>query len=252
LGRVLAIAKQDLRVLRGDLLPVAALIAAPALLTPFLLPSYSTALQIGGVDGATGADLAVPGMAVTFGFFLVGHICISFFREHSWNTWQRLRASPAGNGEILLGKTLVPLLEAAAQFVVLFGLGGLLMGLRVEGSWLELAAVGAAFGSYLVATGLAVTALCRTFVQANAVVSISGLALAGLAGAVVPYELLPGWVQEIAPAIPGHWAMEGYQNAILGHGSVLVPVLVLLAFSSALLLLTAVRFRFAEAKIGFV
>jgi ABC-2 type transport system permease protein len=249
---VLAIARQDLRILRGDLMPVTALIAMPALLIPFLLPAYSEALRVSGVEGANGAEQAVPGMAVTFGFFLVGHICFSFFREHGWNTWQRLRASPASGGEILVGKTLVPLLQAAAQFAVLFGLGGLLVGLHVDGSWFGLAAVGAAFGLYLVATGLAVTAFCRTFVQANAVANIAGLVLAGLAGAVVPYELLPEWAQGIAPAIPGYWAMEGYQDAILGQGSVLVPVLVLLAFSAGLLLLTAARFRFADSKVGFV
>lgn len=247
-----AIARQDMRVLRGDLMPVMALIVMPALLIPFLLPAFSKALQVSGVSGATGAEQAVPGMAVTFGFFLVGHVCFSFYREHGWNTWQRLLASPAGAAEILVGKTLVPLLQAAAQFVVLFTLGAALLELHVSGSWLGLAGVGAAFGLYLVMTGLAVTALCRTFVQANAIVNISGLVLAGLAGAVVPYAMLPSWAQAIAPAIPGHWAMEGYQNAILGHGPVLVPVLVLLAFSGALALLTVARFRLAEPKVGFV
>lgn len=253
LGRAAAIARQDLRVLRADLMPVVALVVMPLLLTPFLLPAFDEALRVGGLPDATGAEQAVPGMAVAFGFFLVGNVCFGFFREHAWNTWDRLRASSAGAPEILLGKMAVPLLQAAVQFVVLFVVGGFLMDLRVHGSWLELVAVAGCFGLYLVTAGLAVTALCRTFLQANVFANIGGLVLAGLAGAVVPFSLLPPWAQDVAPANPSYWAMQGYEHAILGKGGgILAPVSILLAFSAVLGLIASVRFRFDEAKVGFV
>lgn len=251
-GRVLAIARQDLRVLRTDVLPVTVLIAMPFLLMPFLLPAFGAALRVEGVAGANGAEQAVPGMAVTFGYFLVANVSFGFFREHGWSTWERLRASPAGTPEILLGKTAVPLLQAAAQFVALFVLGGFLVGLHVRGSWLELAAVGTCFSLYLIATGMVVTALCQTFMQANVIVNVTALVLAGLAGAIVPFGLLPAWAQALAPAIPSYWAMQGYERAILGRGGVLVPVAVLLAFSLLFALVAAVRFRLDETKVGFV
>ena len=250
--RILAIARQDLRVLRTDLMPVVALVVMPLLLTPFLLPAFDEALRVDGRPAATGAEQAVPGMAVTFGFFLVGNVCFGFFREHAWSTWERLRASAAGAPEILLGKMVVPLFEAAVEFVILFVVGGFLMGLHVHGSWLALMAVGGCFSLYLVATGLAVTALCGTFLQANVIVNITGLVLAGLAGAIVPSSLLPEWAQVIAPAVPGYWAMQGYEHAILGQGSILVPVLVLLAFALVFALIASVRFRIDETKVGFV
>lgn len=251
-GRVVAIARQDLRVLRTDILPVTVLIAMPFLLIPFLLPAFGEALRVEGVVGANGAEQAVPGMAVTFGYFLVGNVSFSFFREHGWNTWDRLRASSAGTAEILLGKAIVPLLQAGAQFVALFVLGGFLVGLHVRGSWLALVAVGACFSLYLIGTGLVITALCRTFVQANAIVNVTALVLAGLAGAIVPFGLLPVWAQGLAPAIPSYWAMQGYERAILDRGSVLGPVAALLGFSLFFAVVAAVRFRFEESKVGFV
>jgi ABC-2 type transport system permease protein len=251
-GRVIAIARQDLRILRTDLMPVMVLVVMPLLLMPFLLPAFGEALRVGGLTTANGAEQAVPGMAVTFGFFLVANVCFGFYREHTWHTWERLRASPAGSAEILLGKMVAPLLQAAVQFVVLFGLGGYLMHLHVRGSWPALVAVGGSFSLYLVTTGLAVTALCRTFLQANAIVNITALVLAGFAGAIVPSSLLPPWAQDIAPAIPSYWAMQGYQRAILGEGGgVLVPVSILLAFSAALALVALAKFRFDETKVGF-
>jgi len=252
-GRIAAIVRQDLKILRADSMPAVMLIVMPLLLMPFLKPAFNVALHIEGHQGATGAEQVVPGMAITFGFFLVGNVSLGFYREHAWKTWERLLASPAGTGEIMIGKMATPLLQAVAQFGVLFGLGGPLMGLHVKGSWLALCAVGAAFGLYLVTTGLAVTALCRTVLQANAVVNIGFLLLAGLAGALVPYSLLPGWAQDISPVVPSYWAMQGYKHAIFGEGATVVgPILFLLGFSILSVLVALVRFRIKDTKVGLV
>jgi len=232
-------------------MPAVTLVIMPLLLMPFLKPAFSVALHIEGLRGATGAEQVVPGMAVTFGFFLAGDVGLGFFREHAWNTWDRLRASPAGAGEILVGKMVTPLLLAAIQFALLFGLGGFLMGLHVQGSWLALCAVGAAFGLYLVTTGLAIAALCRTVHQATAVVTVGALLLAGLAGALVPYSLLPGWAQHISPVVPSYWAMQGYKHAIFGEGATVIePILLLVGFSCLSVLVAAMRFRLDDTKVG--
>jgi hypothetical protein len=150
LGRVAAIARQDLRILRTDPMAVVPLIVLPLVVAPFLQPAFKAAFHFAGLHRATGAEQVVPGMAVTFGIFLVMNISSSFFREHAWKTWDRLRASPAGTAEILLGKMVTPLLELTLQFVLLFGFAGLLLGLHLRGSWLELCAVGCCFAVFLV------------------------------------------------------------------------------------------------------
>jgi ABC-2 type transport system permease protein len=248
-GRIAAIAQQDLKILRTDPMPVMLLIGLPLILMPFLKPAFRLALHIEGRQGATGAEQVVPGMAVTFGFFLVWNVSLGFYREHAWKTWDRLRASPARTSEILIGKTVTPLLQVVTQFGLLFGLAGLVMGLHVQGSWFALCAVGGAFGLYLVATGLAVTAVCRTSMQANAIANVGALVLAGLAGALVPYSLLPGWAQSIAPAVPSYWAMQGYKHAIFGEGTTIVePVIILLAYAILFAVIASMHFRFDESK----
>lgn len=249
-GRIAAIARQDLRVLRTDPMAVVPLIVLPLIVMPFLRPAFDGAFRIAGMPGATGAEQAVPGMAVTFGFFLVMNTCSGFFREHAWQTWDRLRASPAGTAEILLGKVVTPLVEATLQFVLLFGFAGLLMDLHVRGSWLGLGAVGCAFAIFLVTTGIAVAGVCRTYMQANAAVTAGALVMAGFAGALVPYALLPPWAQSISPLVPSYWAMQGYKHAIFGGDTVLLPVLLLLGFSLLSALVAGARFRLDDPKIG--
>jgi ABC-2 type transport system permease protein len=250
LGRIAAIARQDLRVLRTDPMAVVPLIVLPLVVMPFLRPAFDAAYRIAGMPGATGAEQAVPGMAVTFGFFLVMNTCGCFFREHTWNTWDRLRASPAGKAEIMLGKIVTPLAELALQFILIFGFAGLLMDLHVHGSWLALGAVGAAFALFLVATGIAVTGVCRTYMQASAAVTAGALVMAGFAGSLVPYPLLPAWAQSVAPLVPSYWAMQGYKRAIFGNETVLVPILLLLGFTLLAAAVAASRFHLEDPKMG--
>jgi ABC-2 type transport system permease protein len=250
LGRIAAIARQDLRILRTDPMAVVPLIVLPLVVAPFLQPAFKAAFHFAGLRRATGAEQVVPGMAVTFGVFLVMNISSSFFREHTWKTWDRLRASPAGTAEILLGKMVTPLLEVTLQFVLLFGFAGLLMGLHVRGSWLGLCAVGCGFAVFLVTTGIAVTGICRTYMQANAAVTAGALVMAGFAGSLVPFALLPPWAKSIAPLVPSYWAMQGYKHAIFGGKTVLMPILLLLAFSLVSAVVAAIGFRLDEPKLG--
>lgn len=250
LRRVAAIARQDLRVLRTDPMAVVPLIVLPLVVMPFLLPAFRAAFHFAGLHRATGAEQVVPGMAVTFGFFLVMNTCTSFFREHAWNTWDRLRASPAKTAEIMLGKIITPLVEVTLQFVLLFGFAGLLMDLHVRGSWLGLCAVGCSFAVFLVTTGIAVTGLSRTYMQANAAVTAGALVMAGFAGALVPFALLPPWAQVISPLVPSYWAMQGYKHAIFGGKTVLVPILMLLVFSFLSTVVAIARFRLDDPKMG--
>lgn len=249
-ARIAAIARQDLRVLRSDPIAVVPLIILPLVVMPFLQPAFRAAFHFAGLHRATGAEQVVPGMAVTFGFFLVMNTSSSFFREHAWKTWDRLRASPANPAEILLGKMVTPLLAVTLQFVLLFGVAGLILGLHVRGSWLGLGAIGVAFAVFLVTTGIAVTGICRTYMQANAAVLSGALVMAGLAGALVPHALLPPWAQTIAPIVPSYWAMQGYKHAIFGGQTVVVPLLALVGFSVLAAAVALACFRFDEPKIG--
>jgi ABC-2 type transport system permease protein len=249
--RSIAIARQDWRVLRRDPFPAIVLVVLPLLLIPFVKPAYRLGFLAEHIGHTTGADQAVPAMDVTFAFFLVGTSSMGFFREHAWRTWDRLRASPANNYEIVLGKIAVPLLQAMGQFVLLFGLGALCLGLTVRGSWASLVAVGVAYSLLLVAMGLALTALCKTYTQANAITNVGALFIAGLGGALVPHAFLPSWARDLSPAVPSYWTMSGYREAILGYGHPLVSAAALLAFAAVCLVVAALRFRVDDTKIAW-
>ena len=251
LSRSLAVARNDWRILRRDPFPATILVVLPLLLIPFTTPAYRLAFINEHIRGLAGAEQAVPAMDVTFAFFLVANSSIAFFREHAWRTWDRLRASPASTAEILLGKVLILLLQATGQFAVLFGLGGLLVGFTVHGSWVELIMVGIAYSLFLVSLGVTVPAICHTYMQANAATNIGALLLAGLGGAIVPVAFLPGWAQSLAPASPSYWAVRGYRDAVLGHGGALASVAVLLTFAAALSVFAALRFRVEDTKIAW-
>jgi ABC-2 type transport system permease protein len=250
--RSLAIALHELRILRHDSFPVMMLAVMPLVGMVFMKSAFRTTMLADGIHHANGAEQAVPGIAVTFGTLLIGSVGYGFYREHAWKTWQRLRASPATTAEVMCGKVVVPMLMAACQFALLFGLGSLLLGLHLAGSWLALSLVAVAFSLFLIALGLAVTAVCKTVMQANAVTYVGGVLLACLGGALVPYSTLPGWAKAISPAVPHYWAMRGYQDVILGRGGgIALPVAMLLAFAAVLGLLAAWRMRFEDTKTGF-
>lgn len=249
-----AIAKQELRVLRGDPASLALLLAMPLLLAAFTVPVYRATLVIQGHPDASGAEQAVPGMAALFGVFIVQFLGLSFFREHGWGTWDRLRASQVPMAEILLGKVFVSAVLLACQQVVIFAAGVLLLGLRIRGSLLALALVGACLALSLLAFALACIAVCRSMQQLSIVVNLGSLVFAGVGGALVPLSVLPWWTSVIGVVTPVYWAMRGYDAVVLdgaGIGAVLLPVAVLLAQTAVLLAIALLRFRVDERKRGW-
>lgn len=212
---------------------------------------FAGTLAAEGFSGANGAEFAVPGMAVSFAAFGVGYVGFAFFREHGWGTWDRLRATPATPLAILAGKILPSVLITTGQLGLLLVLGGPLFGLEITGSWWALAALVVVLAVCLNAFGLAVTAVSRNSQQLNALGSLGGMAMAMLGGSFVPYEVMPGWAQVVAPAMPTYWAMRGLRDVILeagGLADVLLPVAAMLALGAGFALVAATRFRFGEAK----
>jgi ABC-2 type transport system permease protein len=193
-------------------------------------------------------------MAVGFAAFGVGYAGFTFFRDHGWGTWDRLRATPASSVDIMVGKVLPTVGVTFVQLALLFALGGPLFGMTVAGSWLALGMLIAVVALTLSAFGMLVTAVARTMNQLNAIGSVGGMAMAMLGGAWVPVATMPGWAQVIAPALPTYWAMEGFRGVILegeGVSAVMVPVLVMLAFGVIYTAVAAARFRFEDTKVYF-
>ena len=249
-----AILRHELRVMWTDPSTVIFVILMPLIMVALMKNLFATALREEGFASANGSEFAVPAMAIGFAAFGVGYAGFTFFRDHGWGTWDRLRASPASSVDIMVGKVLPSVGVTFIQLTVLFLLGGPLFGLRVRGSWLALALLGAAVALSLCAFGMLVTAIARTMNQLNAIGSVGGMAMAMLGGAWVPVSSMPGWAQAAAPALPTYWAMEGFREVILLGGSasdVLVPVLVMVGFAALFTAVAAAKFRFEDTKVYF-
>jgi len=249
--RTLAIARHELRLVGRDPLPVMILVVFPLILMSFLKPAFRYALVANGYSHANGAEQVVPGQAVANGFYIVGMTSFAFFSEYAWCTWERLRTTSATSIEIIVGKALPRLGMSCAQFAVIFAVGIPLLHLDVRGPIAALVPLVAAFALCLVMLGVAVTAVCRTVQQANAV-AFGGLVLFGaIGGALVPISVLPAWAHAVAPATPTYWAMRGFRSVILTTSSanaVMLPAGVLVAMSLAFAVISVVKFRVDDTK----
>lgn len=248
--RSLAITRNELRVLRRDPSPLVFVLAVPVLVIYILRDGIGAILQVHGYHGVSGANFAVPAEAVTFIFFVPGFIGMSFFREHGWATWDRLRASSATSSEILIGKLAPMCILGVLQLGIVFAVGAGL-GLHIRGSTLGVGLLAMALVLCVGALGLAITAVFRTMGQVNAFGNVGSVGLAGLGGALMPLAVLPGWVHRVAPATPQYWAMRGFNALILDGArlrSALLPVGVLMAFAAGFTLIALWKLRFSDTK----
>jgi ABC-2 type transport system permease protein len=246
-----AIVRHEFRVMWSDPSTVIFVIIMPLFMAALMKDLFATALSAQGFVGANGSEFAVPGMAVGFAAFGSSYAGFTFFRDHGWGTWERLRATAATSVDLIVGKVVPTVAVSIVQLGLLFALGRPLFGLRISGSIVALALVIVVLGLSLSAFGMMVTATVRTMGQLNAIGSVGAFAMAMLGGAWVPAASMPGWGRALAPAMPTYWAMEAFQDIILegaGLGDVLKPIVVLATFGVLFTGIAAARFRFEESK----
>ena len=251
-----AILRNELRLLKGDTAVVVLIIAMPLIVTSILKSTMASSLIANGASDANGAEQVVPGMALLFSFFLVAFINFSFFREHGWGTWDRLRASRASHVDILTAKALPWAVVSLAQLGLLIGAGVVLFDLRIPNASAlgGMALIAVVWTAFLVSFALAITALASSIQVVQAISNLGSIVFGTLGGALVPMEQLPGWAQAVGPFIPTHWAMKGF-NALLideeGFAGAVVPSLVILGIAAVFAAIAIKRFDFETVKTSF-
>lgn len=255
MSAVLAVTKLQLRIIRNDPSFLVIMFGMPLVVMPLFKQTMAVSLIDSGFSDANGAEQVVPGQAVMFGFFVAGSVGFSLYREHGWKTWDRLRASAASSRSLLAGFAAPWILIHIGYQILLLVIGALALGLRLDGgSPLAVLLVVSAYAACVVALVLLVSATFRTVNQLNAFQNVGAMLFAGLGGALVPLEQLPGFARAVAPVTPAYWAMRGHRSVFLESGGVadvLLPVLVLLTAAIVLGLAAAARFRLDETKEFF-
>jgi len=254
LRRMGVLVQHELRLAARDPLPLVVLVVFPIITMAFLEPAFRPALVESGHQDASGAEQVVPGQAAMSAFFVVSLVTFGFFSEHTWATWDRLRASQATSLEIVVGKALPRVVMVVLQFCVIFAFGAIVFDLVVRGDAIAMVPLVLAFSVCLVALGVAITALSPTAQQAQAYAIVGMVLFGAIGGALVPFDVLPGWAQTIAPVTPTYWAMDGFEAVILdgdGIGGVALPVAVLSVMAIGCSVVALVRLRFDDHKVGW-
>lgn len=251
-GRTATLFRQNMELLLRDPAPIVLTTAMPLVLIAFLKGTGRAVLQQAGITGVNGTEVIVPGQVVMWAFFGVAFLATSFFAEHRWGTWDRLRASAARPIEVLLGKLLPSTLLVLVQMAVLFAIGVAVFGMDVRGSWTGLGLMVVVSTAFMTTLAMLLVATLRTANQVMAVVNLSAMVLAGIGGAFAPVEALPGWAQHVAPASPAYWMIDGFRGVVLegaSLGATLRPAAVVVAMSLGLAIVALWRFRFTDEKV---
>ena len=247
----LAITRHNLRLVLGDPSPVIIYLAIPLLSMVVMKPTQEEVLVGLGYPDANGAEQVVPGFMIMFIFLWMLSIGRTFFVEHGWGTWERLRASSATTGEIVIGKLAPGFLLMALQILLSFALGFLLLDLNSEGPALALVIVWVPLITCVLAMTAAFVGLVRTYAELDAAGNLVLIVFAAIGGCLTPVDILPETVQDIAPAVPSYWANEAALDVLLkgeGLSAMWAPAGVLLLFTAFFAAIAAVSFITTQTK----
>ena len=170
---------------------------------------------------------SVPAWLVFGVFFVVIPLSNTMIRERQLGTDRRLRTTPAGEGDILLGKLLPYFVVNQVQVVAMLLVGALLVP-ALGGDRLELAGVPpATLAVMAVALSLAalgyamlVAVVSSTTEQATMLGGGGNIILAAIGGIMVPEFVMPPALQAATQVSPMAWGLDGFLIGFLHAGGV--------------------------------
>lgn len=219
-------------------LGAAALVPAPAGGGPPRVAPTVTYLYGGpGLDTLDYLGGAFVGLVVFFLVFVV--TCVSFLRERSQGTLERLMASPLRRPEIVVGYMLAFTVLAVLQSleVLLFSV----FALRVYNA----GSLPLVFGFEIVLAlaavnlGIFLSVFARNEFQAVQFIPLVIVPQVLLSGIIFPVSSEPGWLQVVSRVLPLTYAVDALHDVMLKGAdltwsSVRIDAAVLLAFCAAL------------------
>ncbi|MBJ7597480.1 ABC transporter permease [Candidatus Nephthysia bennettiae] len=167
-------------------------------------PSLDTLDYFGG---------AFIGLVVFLLVFVV--TCVSFLRERSQGTLERLMASPLRRAEIvvgyMLGFTVLALVQCAE--VLIFSL--YVLKVHNSGSVLLIFAVETLLALSAVNLGIFLSMFARTEFQAVQFIPLVLAPQILLGGVIFPVSAEPRWLQAVSSVLPLTYAVDGLRNVML-------------------------------------
>jgi ABC-2 type transport system permease protein len=151
----------------------------------------------------------------------MGYVVVE--EREEFETLKYVYASPVGFVTYLGGRGTVKLVLATLSLVLTLAVGWWFVGVRWDWAavrWLPLGITWACGLVAVVELGFLVAGfallLPRIAISFNESIVV---ALYLLCGVIFPIDLLPGWMQRVAMALPFTWWYEGLRRFVLGHGA---------------------------------
>jgi ABC-2 type transport system permease protein len=195
----------------------------------------------------SGANQSSPGVVVIFALLFATSGTNVLIWERRAGTLRRLLVTPASKATILFGKLLGIYLISLAQITLLILAGAFLFGVAWGSSPLALVLMVLAFTLVATSMGVLLATLVQTIAQADALASMVVMSVSALGGAWWPLSETPHWMRVFGHLFPTAWAMDGFQNIVVGQQSamsILPEFAVLLGFAALFLSVGLLRFRY--------
>lgn len=157
----------------------------------------------------SGKQQSIPGTMVMFTLILLltgGSIPVVL--ERRAGLLRRLASTPIARGEVVAGRWLSNFLLGLIQLAWALAVGTLLFDVDWGPHPLAVAAVLVPWAGLCSAFALVLSSVARSEGQVVGVGILSANLLAALGGCWWPIEVAPGWMQDLARALPTGWIME--------------------------------------------
>lgn len=192
-------------------------------------------------------DYLAPVLIGFFAFFLIFLLtCVSFLRERTLGTMERLAASPMTRGEIVVGYMLGFGLFALLQSLIIVLFTAYVLQVRYTGNlvWVFLVTLILALGA--VNLGIFLSSFARTELQAVQFIPLVIVPQGLLSGLLWPVKAMPDWLQASANLLPLTYANQALTDIMIrneGLGEVFPQLLVLLLFAALMVGIAALTLR---------
>ena len=197
--------------------------------------------ELGMLDYIAPALLAT--LAIFFGFLLTG---ISFLRERSQGTLERLMASPVTRADIVLGYLLGFFIFALAQTTIILFYTIYVLDIHYTGDLWQIFVFQVIVLTGAINLGIFISTFARNEFQMVQFIPLIILPQVFLGGILWPVEQMSTGLQWVAKFLPLTYAVDGLREIML-HGKSLMEVGldlgVLTAFAAGISIITAFTLR---------
>ena len=262
LRALLAVAGKEWKIFRRYPSWVIAVLVWPAL---FPIGYIFSAKALGGPDGAGLAIFQrLTGTSDYVGFIVLGTVLWMWLNMTLWDVGMYLRGEqmrgtlesnwlcPTWRVSLMLGGALTKLATSLVFMAISLVQFRLIFGVRLLNGNVGLALLVLLLTIPIVhGVGIAFASLVLRFKEANAMVFLVRGVFMIFCGITFPVAVLPGWMQNVAAALPLTYAIRGIRGALLANATLtdLLPDLqVLAAFAVAMPILGYTIFALTERR----